>query len=118
MLTCSPDMDIMIPYLKAQVQSVTLSGPLFLSSHIDRGFTMLPQHITGIPLSSDFLEKAGFIQDGNFFEKNGLLLLWTGNSVLNYYGHSKSEKSVEIKYLHHLQNLYFDLWGEELDIKL
>ena len=80
-----------------------------------------------IQLTEKILLKYGFIEDD--FNKNGDLYLPLKNICLDghldyLYVKDKSEvvklrsiRSVEIKSLHQLQNLYFCLVGKELEIK-
>lgn len=77
--------------------------------------------INGIPLTPEILEKAGFVipagnhsytvvEDGVIkykFEMGFYHTFIIGNTVFSH-----------IKYVHQLQNLYFDLTGEELEINL
>lgn len=76
---------------------------------------------TPIPLTTEILEKAGFIKgyfttgDQNIFcdPEQGVILL-QGNDSSTY---DQSFNCV-CKYLHELQNLIFALTGEELNIQL
>ncbi len=75
--------------------------------------------IKPIPLSEEILLKFDFIKDDN-------LLFRTKNGIrLEFYFYKSSEIEVyldsnplNIKYVHQLQNLYFCLCGEELEIKI
>ena len=91
------------------------------------GFTV-DNHYPGsyyepIPLTPEILEKAGFeltnplnIENANTYFKEGL------NEFISYHGEGiciyESTKKRVIKYLHQLQNLYYALTGEELEISL
>ena len=74
-----------------------------------------------IPLTPEILEKAGFTNEdklhagANTWWKEGM-----GEYLSFYYdGFLKYELTGRsVKYLHQLQNLYFALTGEELEIKL
>jgi hypothetical protein len=73
-----------------------------------------------IPLTPEVLEKCGFIVDElgySYVGINGISLCQTkANSVFPCWKDTKIG-SKPIKYLHQLQNLYFTLTGEELEIK-
>lgn len=79
-----------------------------------------------IPLTEEWLLKFGFVEINEF---NGVgfiqdnFYLWKGNNWDYFYytvvGREQdgvNEPSIEIKYVHQLQNLYFALKGEELKI--
>lgn len=69
-----------------------------------------------VPLTPDILEKAGFdVSDGYYRKKiRGLhLFILPGKDC-----HIDGENIVFIEHLHQLQNLYFALTGEELQITL
>jgi hypothetical protein len=75
-----------------------------------------------IPLTEDILLKCGFKKIGTNFE-NGFLILHgnlktgTFDFLLNIPNESKYNVTV-IQHLHQLQNLYFALTNQELEIKL
>lgn len=80
-----------------------------------------------IPLTPEILEKAGFVkyQYGGNNQFEGYKVRWSKDSI---YGFLTSDnifallgferRHQNIKYLHQLQNLYFALTGEELEINL
>lgn len=72
---------------------------------IERGFKYTP-----IPLTPEILEKCGFEKCSCGGWKHGIHISKYDNGKLYY-------KTVIIKYLHQLQNLYFALTGEELTFK-
>ncbi len=65
-------------------------------------------HIKPIPLTEEWLLKFGLMSI-----KTELGFWNNGDAIYFSYGF---EKSIELKYLHQLQNLYFALTGEELTI--
>lgn len=81
--------------------------------------------LSPIPLTPEILEKAGFVKDSGIdVYKNGRLRVWVGarGKFLCYLieentttGHYIPNSFVA---LHQLQNLYFALTGEELNISL
>jgi len=79
--------------------------------------------ISPIPLTPWILERAGFEEwaEGNWRTKPLLNLGgWSKefNYYLPYYNFSTYTGNVIIKHIHQLQNLYFALSGEELEISL
>ena len=80
-----------------------------------------------ITITHEILEKIGFVlkKEGSYNcyinDKGFVLCMWTEDySIIGfekkgvcYYG----EDYIEIRYLHHLQNLYFVITGKELNIK-
>lgn len=79
-----------------------------------------------IPLTPEILKKAGFdCGVGGFIirDSDGDQLIFNGlvNGVLEpdmYYTGANISEKAKPKYLHQLQNLYFALTGEELNIEL
>lgn len=75
-----------------------------------------------IPLTPEILEKAGFKEDRTGFALPDIMSL--SFSVTKDFGYMAcwGDKSLhlpyDVKYLHQLQNLYFALTGEELQIEL
>jgi hypothetical protein len=75
-----------------------------------------------IPLTPEILEKCGFviIEQGRlcvWFEDFELCQLNSDKNKLGLYW-CEHYTGVSIEYLHQLQNIYFALTGEELNIKL
>lgn len=91
----------------------------------DRNLIDVIRHIQPIPLTPEILEKCGFEK-----VKNGIQLvcktapfneciiayLFTGPLTLEVYG--MRTPLFQVKHLHQLQNLYFALTGEELNVQL
>jgi hypothetical protein len=75
-----------------------------------------------IPLSPEILEKAGGIKQTHdeseyWFKKDfGLRYLDYAPAIILIIGYER--KHVNLKYLHQLQNLFYSLTGEELNIEL
>ena len=80
-----------------------------------------------IPLTTEILEKAGFEKDEDYTTHEGKMYVSfnlpdgttidkLGDNDFEYHVWDNYEK--HIKYLHQLQNLYFALTGEELEINL
>lgn len=87
----------------------------------------LYDHVEPIQLTEDVLFKCGFEYKTNLWESKVYRLNeWfiSFESGICVFGFKKTTKSPytmlknDIKYLHQLQNLYFALTGEELEIKL
>ncbi|MDD6210530.1 MAG: hypothetical protein PUB21_08000 [Bacteroidales bacterium] len=78
------------------------------------------EHLEPVPISIDMLLKFGFIDDSYpgceeqiIFKLEEFWILYNRRSEL--YGIMLAERVVcELKYLHQLQNIYFDLQGKEL----
>lgn len=74
-----------------------------------------------IPLTEEILLKCGFEENGQYLAfKNIRLYIYHSrfNSEYFIFDFGMMEKFTEIQYLHQLQNLYFALTGEELEVKL
>jgi len=112
--------------------TIEYSGKIFEVSEIRRN-TLRIKHWSGItkvvkiglcnpiPLTEEWLINFGFIANRRLRQKefsandNGCrLTLWTGITVPGFF----YLDMIEIKYIHQLQNLYFALTGEELQINL
>jgi hypothetical protein len=85
--------------------------------HLEEGMDSLS--ILGIPLTPEILEKAGFVKSINF--DNTYIKLIKGESFIlkdckdgTFFVYT----GIRCQYLHQLQNLYFALTGEELNIEL
>lgn len=74
-------------------------------------------HIEPLPLTAEILQSSGFYKLDRFFEKDEILLLNVDNVYLYHYS-NRSDKRATLKYVHQLQNLYFALTGEELEVDL
>lgn len=68
-----------------------------------------------IPLTPEILEKCGLLE-GNKFRSIEYFNIRDENGYSLYF--DDSYLCVDIKYLHQLQNLYYSLCGEELEINL
>lgn len=78
-------------------------------------------HINPISLTSATIQKCGFVNKGDWFYKADFILgfLTTEDNLQTEYklsGAVDQWKLLNIKFLHQLQNLYFALTGEELEI--
>lgn len=72
-----------------------------------------------IPLTEEILLKCGFKHKGNgFYEILGCFIELCNVGDEFYYCGFKGKSIGNIKHLHQLQNLYYCLTGEELNIKL
>jgi hypothetical protein len=92
-----------------EIQSISESG-LCSAKEVNGGFEI--EHTNPIPLTEEWLLKFGFeTNDVRYWQISAFRL------HINRYGEwiFKVETfEQEIKYVHQLQNLYFDLVGEEL----
>lgn len=112
------------PSIVTFIKSQKVKDGYYQSIELNEEEIYIPQHICGIPLTADILERAGFEMktgsDGIHYENKECwiyilkdkfeLELNTGSERVNLYRNWK--------YLHQLQNLYFALTGEELTINL
>ena len=83
----------------------------------------LVDRLNPIPLTEDILTKLGFDKDEDGYK--GCIELSYGNTLLGYPDDNELYLSINsaeygigqsIRYLHQLQNIYFDLIGKELKI--
>ena len=75
----------------------------------------------GIPLTPEILENAGFefvMEAGGYCDKNHILYTTNTHIIFCPYCTKDENCYINIIYLHQLQNLYFALTGEELEVKL
>lgn len=76
----------------------------------------------GIPITEEWLLKFGFVHHhdtphpNRVFRKNYVEGFFDLEEVISFF-YGGNFTSVELKYVHQLQNLYFSLTGEELTIK-
>jgi hypothetical protein len=93
--------------------------------HLEEGMDSLS--ILGIPLTPEILQKAGFAvaftsdpQSPNASKKYtlGLFKIHQPDEDAPFLYFFSEDYDVRLKYLHQLQNLYFALTGEELNIQL
>ena len=73
-----------------------------------------------IPLTEDILLKAGFEKNYDYCSSEDEVLYHLGNFCWNMgdISYNGSDDWFKCKYVHQLQNLYFALTGEELNIEL
>lgn len=70
--------------------------------------------IHGIPLTPEILEKCGFYAEGNIYAYNRFEVYY--NDQLGDFRYNRCDGfATSLYYLHHLQNLFFALSGEELN---
>jgi hypothetical protein len=113
----------MIPQRMAQVQGITLFHEImFCHTPTHEGFNMPIKDTMGITITEELLMRVGF--DRPFvppiYEKASAAMdkrfrihkVDDGSFLLGNY----ESLSSPLKYFHHLQNLYFDLMGEELPL--
>ena len=112
-----------------RIDSIVTSSSNFLydgvNAEIEDGYygdySVMVKDPEPIPITPEILEKAGFE-----FESRGVDAfeqIWSCNGIEIWqhdegFSQDYSPYSVDIKHLHQLQNLYFALTGEELDIEL
>lgn len=79
-----------------------------------------PDVFEPIPLTAETLEMCGFgvVKDTTLWAKQNFYLRKYLMPDNHFYFSYKDYKSTTIQYLHQLQNLYFALTGEELEVLL
>jgi hypothetical protein len=112
-----------IDYCYRQVTSISEEG---INIAIYDDCVIWEDKIRGIPLTPDIFEKAGFedILGDRIWSKDGIELFHgsrfieerDGYWACAYWQPTESETETKLQYIHQLQNLYFALTGEELDI--
>jgi len=71
----------------------------------------------GIPLTEEWLLNIGFEKKGNIYENWTMFTVWVNPDVFDGFIADWADKAIrEVKYVHELQNLYFSLTGEELNL--
>ena len=109
------------------VDSGNFKGPLKIETftnytiHFDNGTVERIEDCYPIPLTEDILLQCGFVKDESFVVEGSPYYHYDLNDVcitMPYFDFCFNNSDIEIKYLHQLQNLYFALCGEELEIKL
>jgi hypothetical protein len=103
---------------KAELKVIELTESAIVTSVIDRKLYPLPSgwKATQIPLTEDELVKFGFRKDLNdFYLDINTVLFVSYNDEFVHLKSNNLETITSIKYVHQLQNLYFDLTGEELN---
>ncbi len=114
------------PSIVTFIKSQKVKDGYYQSIELNEEEIYIPQHICGIPLTADILERAGFVNKTIYTQVGGG---WTAPQHAFFFEDGdgywpKTEDAgriiscIELKYLHQLQNLYFALCGEELTINL
>ena len=88
------------------------SGIIFVNKNGNRWQDL--KNIRPIPLTEEILLKCGFVKDEyEMFVFNRKVIYKKNDNTFHFYA-----CDIEIKHVHQLQNLYFALTGEELEINL
>lgn len=98
---------------KQSVQSYWIGAK---EHYINNNYTCSIDSIKPIPLTEELLLKCGFKRDSDL--KNSLCKFGIWFNVKNMEATYLSQKLIKINYLHQLQNLYWCLTGEELEINM
>jgi hypothetical protein len=99
-----------------QVTQINIHNLMYLCGETKESFEF---EIEPIPLTEDWLLKFGFTHTHNTPHPNRVFMKsWTEGyfkleEIINYFW-GGSDYSVELEYVHQLQNLYFALTNEEL----
>ncbi len=103
---------------KGAIKKVTgyMNGHLYTdyTAFDNTGYPVQYNEIKPIPLTEEWLVKFGFEAENGYPFKmlKGFIKIRNGIWFFKYY-----DLDIEIKHVHQLQNLYFALTGEELEIK-
>ena len=107
-----------------KIAKVNWNGSIMVENRISRFEEDMEDDITPIPLTEELLLKCGFVKrDDGVYELNvgrsylPILQLINGRFNINLYENS----GIELPYtptVHQLQNLYFALTGQELNIEI
>lgn len=76
-------------------------------------------HIHPVPLTEEWLLKFGLGYDNITYWKDEIMIAPNKDGVFNVWYHTLSygKLYITIQYVHQLQNLYFALTGQELELK-
>lgn len=76
--------------------------------------------ISGVPLSEEWLIKAGFEvgENSSWYEKGVLGISKSGSIAFHLEGKWCNYGSIKLEFVHEIQNLWHSLTGEELEFKL
>lgn len=100
-----------------KIARVNWNGSIMVENRIGRFEEDMEDDITPIPITEEWLMKAGFVKDGEGdYCKGDFCFRWQFNALtlLLDTGHIKPP----LIHLHQLQNLYFALTGQELNIEI
>lgn len=104
------------PYKITEIGYSEIEHPRYEVSGISSGavFRTYVENLNPIPLTEELLLKCGFEK-----HKWGIITYYNPLLELDADFHLKSvDCNIQVKYLHKLQNLYFDLTGQELEVNL
>lgn len=118
--------EIKIPVFPKKIKAITLFGDFDFTEPIYPDNHIVPAvHCEGVPITEEILLKSGFNQqidksiseDVDMCVRHPLYLRWLANDwqlfIKEGGGWFKS-----VRYVHELQNLYFAITGEELDLTI
>lgn len=105
---------------EARVSAITERGTIKLSSehYTDESFNLNERVINPIPLTEEWLLRFGFDAERMGDGFLGYRLNYVDISMPYFeFTYDYGTESVEVKYVHQIQNLYFALTGTELKLK-
>ena len=119
---------IAIPAHETQVQGITIFGEILTNNTPEHeGLKTHYNHVSGIPLTEEWLLKFGFeVEEGsdadNFWatihkDSNIRVGMEIRNELYFLCSVDYNIHGLNIHYVHQLQNLYFTLTGNELSLK-
>lgn len=106
-----------------QIDCIAKDAPFLNTEEFGVGVVSY-KNIMPINLSHKILEKCGFKNDHSTFEyadgsnNEKLFILWIDGEYVVELQNGEKNIFIELKYLHQLQNLYYCLVGQELQVKL
>jgi hypothetical protein len=87
---------------------------------IDPPYVNKTEDFKPIPLSEEWLLKSGFVKgshfDGVIYKTEQLTVIYTDSNFYKLDQEHYHTEGIPLKYLHQLQNLYFTLSGEEINL--
>jgi hypothetical protein len=100
-----------------RVVAINVIGGHDVSLDID-SVSYLIKDLQPIPLTEEWLGKFGFENERGLFKKNGIIVGLDGDdSIKGQYSVPYDGEFLKVSHVHQLQNLFFALTGEELEIK-
>ena len=101
------------------VQKINFQADIQAISNVWYNYTRIQDlHYQPIPLTEELLKKCGFKWINHALRKENISIRYLSKNYEIFISNEKRRFVIQLKYVHQLQNLYFALTGEELEIKL
>jgi hypothetical protein len=104
-------------YSEVKLCDATVATPAQSAHHPNAKYSELRP----IPLTPEILEKCGFDENCSYYKKDNVEIVKIYDSKIGDHYHFCPDKTISFgyfQYIHQLQNLYFALTGEELNVQL